>query len=277
MYGAILGDIIGSPYEFDRGEKTKEFELFPAHARFTDDTVMTIAVAEALIGLGADADEEHVKADVVRFMRHWGRRYPRIGYGGLFRKWLVTDDPQPYSSCGNGSAMRVSSVGWLYDSLTRTREVARWTAEVTHNHPEGVKGAETVASAIYLGRIGHSKEEIKDYITQEFGYDLTRTLDEIRPTYSMDATCPGSVPEAITAFLESTDVIDAIRNAVSLGGDTDTTACIAGSIAEAFYGRTKAMESVCETLLPEAMREVIYAFEVVREVGVEEIVKKISQ
>ena len=277
VYGAILGDIIGSPYEFDRGEKTKEFELFPAHARFTDDTVMTIAVAEALIGLGADADEEHVKADVVRFMRHWGRNYLLVGYGGLFRKWLVMNDPQPYSSFGNGAAMRVSSVGWLYDSLSRTREVARWTAEVTHNHPEGVKGAETVASTIYLGRMGHSKEEIKDYITQEFGYDLTRTLDEIRPTYSMDATCPGSVPEAIIAFLESTDVIDAIRNAVSLGGDTDTTACIAGGIAEGFYGRTKAMESACETLLPEAMREVLYAFEAVREVGVEEIEKKTAQ
>ena len=277
MYGAILGDIIGSPYEFDCGEKTKEFELFLAYARFTDDTVMTIAVAEALIGLGADADEEHVKADVVRFMRHWGRCYPRVGYGGLFRQWLVTDDPQPYGSYGNGSAMRVSFVGWLYDSLMRTREVARWTAEVTHNHPEGVKGAETVASAIYLGRMGHSKEEIKDYIRQEFGYDLTRTLDEIRPTYSMDATCPGSVPEAIIAFLESTDVIDAIRNAVSLGGDTDTTACIAGGIAEGFYGRTKAMESACETLLPEAMREVLYPFEAVREVGVEEIEKKTSQ
>lgn len=277
VYGAILGDIIGSPYEFDRGEKTKEFELFPAHARFTDDTVMTIAVAEALIGLGADADEEHVKADVVRFMRHWGRNYLLVGYGGLFRQWLVMNDPQPYSSFGNGAAMRVSSVGWLYDSLSRTREVARWTAEVTHNHPEGVKGAETVASAIYLGRMGHSKEEIKDYITQEFGYDLTRTLDEIRPTYSMDATCPGSVPEAIIAFLESTDVIDAIRNAVSLGGDTDTTACIAGGIAEGFYGRTKAMERACETLLPEAMREVLYAFEAVREVGVEEIEKKTAQ
>ena len=277
VYGAILGDIIGSPYEFDCGEKTKEFELFPAYARFTDDTVITIAVAEALVGLGTDADEEHVKANVVRFMRHWGRNYLLVGYGGLFRKWLVTDDPQPYSSFGNGAAMRVSSVGWLYDSLSRTREVARWTAEVTHDHPEGMKGAETVASAIYLGRMGHSKEEIKDYITQEFGYNLTRTLDEIRPTYSMDATCPGSVPEAIIAFLESTDVIDAIRNAVSLGGDTDTTACIAGGIAEGFYGRTKAMESACETLLPEAMREVLYAFEAVREVGVEEIEKKTAQ
>ena len=260
MYGAILGDIIGSPYEFDRGEKTKEFELFPAHARFTDDTVMTIAVVEALVGLGTDADEEHVKGDVVRFMRHWGRRYPRIGYGGLFRQWLVTDDPQPYGSCGNGSAMRVSSVGWLYDSLTRTREVARWTAEVTHNHPEGVKGAETVASAIYLGRMGHSKEEIKDYITQEFGYDLTRTLDEIRPIYSMDATCPGSVPEAITAFFESTSMVDAIRGAVSLGGDTDTTACIAGSIAEAFYGCTDEEKRAVETRLPEEMLTVLAAF-----------------
>ena len=265
MYGAILGDIIGSPYEFDRGEKTKEFDLFPTHARFTDDTVMTIAVAEALIGLGADADEEHVKADVVRFMRHWGRCYPRVGYGGLFHKWLVTDDPQPYGSFGNGAAMRVSSVGWLYDSLSRTREVARWTAEVTHNHPDGVKGAETVASAIYLGRMGHSKEEIKDYITQEFGYDLTRTLDEIRPIYSMDATCPGSVPEAITAFFESTSMVDAIRGAVSLGGDTDTTACIAGSIAEAFYGCTDEEKRAVETRLPEEMLTVLAAFRMARE------------
>ena len=265
MYGAILGDIIGSPYEFDRGEKTKEFDLFPTHARFTDDTVMTIAVAEALIGLGADADEEYVKADVVRFMRHWGRCYPRVGYGGLFHKWLVTDDPQPYGSFGNGAAMRVSSVGWLYDSLSRTREVARWTAEVTHNHPDGVKGAETVASAIYLGRMGHSKEEIKDYITQEFGYDLTRTLDEIRPIYSMDATCPGSVPEAITAFFESTSMVDAIRGAVSLGGDTDTTACIAGSIAEAFYGCTDEEKRAVETRLPEEMLTVLAAFRMARE------------
>ena len=277
VYGAILGDIIGSPYEFDCGEKTKEFELFPAYARFTDDTVMTIAVAEALIAAGAGASEENVKTDVVRLMQHWGRRYPRVGYGGLFRQWLAMVGPQPYGSFGNGSAMRVSSVGWLYDSLSRTREVARWTAEVTHNHPEGVKGADAVASAIFLARTGHTREEIRDYIAEVFGYDLTRTLDEIRPTYHMDATCQGSVPEAIISFIESNDLIDAIRNAVSLGGDTDTTACIAGGIAEGFYGRTKAMESACETLLPEAMREVLYAFKVVREVGVEEIVKKISQ
>lgn len=265
MYGAILGDIIGSPYEFDRGEKTKDFPLFPPHARFTDDTVMTVAVAEALIAAGTGASEENVKTDVVRLMQHWGRRYPRVGYGGLFRQWLVMEHPQPYGSFGNGSAMRVSSVGWLYDSLTRTREVARWTAEVTHNHPEGIKGAEAVTSAIHLGRMGHSKEEIKDYITQEFGYDLTRTLDEIRPTYSMDATCPGSVPEAIIAFLESTDLIDTIRNAVSLGGDTDTIACIAGSIAEAFYGCSDALREVCESHLPNRMIAILRHFKEVSE------------
>ena len=265
MYGAILGDIIGSPYEFDRGEKTKEFELFPAHARFTDDTVMTIAVPEALMASGQTPNEATVKADVVHFMQHWGRCYPRVGYGGLFRKWLVTDDPQPYGSFGNGAAMRVSSAGWLYSSFSLTQKVARWTAEVTHNHPEGAKGAETVASAIYLGCMGHSKEEINDYITQEFGYDLTRTLDEIRPIYSMDATCQGSVPEAITAFFESTSMVDAIRGAVSLGGDTDTIACIAGSITEAFYGCPDDLHEECVKRIPADMREVLFAFDMMRE------------
>ena len=265
MYGAILGDIIGSPYEFDRGEKTKDFPLFPPHARFTDDTVMTIAVAEALISAGAGASEENVKTDVVRHMQHWGRHYPRVGYGGLFRQWLAMVGPQPYGSFGNGSAMRVSSVGWLYDSLARTREVARWTAEVTHNHPEGVKGAEAVASAIFLARTGHTREEIRDYIAEVFGYDLDRTPDEIRPTYHMDATCQGSVPEAIISFLESRDLIDAIRNAVSLGGDTDTTACIAGSIAEAFYGCMDEEKEACEIRLPEEMRAVLAAFRMARE------------
>lgn len=265
VYGAILGDIIGSPYEFDRGEKTKEFDLFPAHARFTDDTVMTIAVAEALIGLGADADEEHVKADVVRFMRHWGRCYPRVGYGGLFRKWLVTDDPQPYGSFGNGAAMRVSSAGWLYSSFSLTQKVARWTAEVTHNHPEGIKGAEAVASAIYLARGGSSKAVIRQYISGQYGYDFSRSLKAIRPHYRMDATCQGSVPEAITAFFESTSMVDAIRGAVSLGGDTDTTACIAGSIAEAFYGCTDEEKRAVETRLPEEMLTVLAAFRMARE------------
>ena len=274
MYGAILGDIIGSPYEFDRGEKTKDFPLFPPHARFTDDTVMTVAVAEALIAAGAGASEENVKMDVVRLMQHWGRRYPRVGYGGMFRQWLVMEHPQPYGSFGNGSAMRVSSVGWLYDSLSRTREVARWTAEVTHNHPEGVKGADAVASAIFLARTGHTQEEIRDYIAEVFGYNLDRTLDTIRPTYHMDATCQGSVPEAIISFLESRDLIDAIRNAVSLGGDTDTTACIAGSIAEAFYGCTDEEKRAVETRLPEEMRAVLAAFSMAREEDAEGIAVK---
>ena len=172
--------------------------------------------------------------------------------------------PKPYGSFGNGSAMRVSPVGWLYDSIERTREVARWTAEVTHNHPEGIKGAESVASAIYLARIGESKETIQKYIEEEFGYNLTRTLKEIRPAYRMDVTCQGSVPEAMIAFLESTDFEDAVRNAVSIGGDTDTTACIAGSIAEAYYGLTPTLEKECLERIPEKMKAVLHRFDRVR-------------
>ena len=235
MYGAILGDIIGSPYEFDRGEKTKDFPLFPPHARFTDDTVMTIAVAEALISAGAGASEENVKMDVVRLMQHWGRRYPRVGYGGMFRQWLVMEHPQPYGSFGNGSAMRVSSAGWLYDSLARTREVARWTAEVTHNHPEGIKGAKATAAAIYMARTGADRREIKEYIERNY-YPLDFSINGIRDSYRFNETCQETVPQAIECFLESTSFEDAIRTAISLGGDSDTIAAITGAIAEAYYG-----------------------------------------
>ena len=264
MYGAILGDMIGSPYEFDRGGKTKDFPLFSQGSRFTDDTVMTIAVADALLEVGEEADEAAVCAAVVRAMQRWGRRYPRVGYGGLFRRWLASDEPEPYGSFGNGSAMRVAAAGWLYDTLARTREVARQTAVVTHNHAEGIKGAEATASAIFLAREGKPKEAIRDYIVQEFGYDLSRTLDEIRPHYSMDATCQGSVPEAILAFLESTDFEDAVRNAVSLGGDTDTVACIAGSIAEAFYGVPEVLKAECRSCLPQEMLAVLEIFDKTR-------------
>ena len=264
MYGAILGDMIGAPYEFDRGAKTKDFPLFSEGSRFTDDTVMTIAVAEALLDVGEAADESDVCETVVRAMQRWGRRYPRVGYGGLFRRWLVSDEPEPYGSFGNGSAMRVAAAGWLYDTLARTREIARQTAIVTHNHPEGIKGAEATASAIFLAREGKPKEAIRDYIVQEFGYDLSRTLDEIRPHYSMDATCQGSVPEAILAFLESTDFEDAVRNAVSLGGDTDTVACIAGSIAEAFYGVPEVLKAECRSCLPQEMLAVLEIFDKTR-------------
>ena len=189
MYGAILGDMIGSPFEFDRGDKTKEFDLFSKDCDFTDDSVMTIAVGEALLAVGKEATVKEIEEAVVTNMQDRGKRYPYAGYGGRFRHWLRESNPKPYGSYGNGSAMRVSAAGWLYDSMERTREVARATANVTHNHPEGIKGAEATASAIYMARNGFSKEEIKEYIEREFHYNLNRTLDEIRPGYHMDETC----------------------------------------------------------------------------------------
>lgn len=253
MYGAILGDIIGSPFEFDRGDKTKEFDLFTKGCDFTDDSVMTIAVGEALLAVGPEAAVKEIKEAVVTNMQDWGKRYPYAGYGGRFRYWLRERNPKPYGSYGNGSAMRVSAVGWLYDSLERTREVARATANVTHNHPEGIKGAEATASAIYMARNESSKEEIKEYIEKEFHYNLDRTLDEIRPGYHMDETCQRTVPEAIIAFLESKDFEDAIRNAVSLGGDTDTLGAITGSIAEAFYGISAVLIAECRSRIDEGL------------------------
>ena len=253
MYGAILGDIIGSPFEFDRGDKTKEFDLFSKDCDFTDDSVMTIAVGEALLAVGPEATVKEIEEAVVTNMQDWGKRYPYAGYGGRFRYWLRERNPKPYGSYGNGSAMRVSAVGWLYDSLERTREVARATANVTHNHPEGIKGAEATASAIYMARNGFSKEEIKEYIEREFHYNLNRTLDEIRPGYHMDETCQRTVPEAIIAFLESQDFEDAIRNAVSLGGDTDTLGAITGSIAEAFYGISDVLIAECRSRIDEGL------------------------
>ncbi len=263
MYGAILGDMIGAPYEFDRGNKTKEFPMFADDSQFTDDTVMTIAVAEALLNATGKADDE-IKTALVSAMRKWGKRYPHAGYGGRFRGWLRSNDPQPYGSYGNGSAMRVSSVGWLFDTLDETRRIARLTAAVTHNHPEGIKGAEATASAIFLAQIGHVKEEIREYIIREFGYDLSRSCDEIRPTYHHDESCQRTVPEAITAFLEGNDFEDVIRTAVSLGGDCDTLTCIAGGIAEAFYGVPILYEAECKSRLPEDMLAVISRFDIAR-------------
>ena len=249
MYGAILGDSIGSPFEFDRGDKTKKFEFFTRGCGLTDDSVMTIAVAEALIAVGPDADEKEIEDAVVANMQDWGRRYPNAGYGGKFWHWLRDNKPKPYGSYGNGSAMRVSAAGWLYPTIERTREVARWTAAVTHNHPEGIKGAEATAGCIFLARSGASKEDIRDYVEQEFHYDLSRTLDEIRPYYHHVESCQQTVPEAITAFLEAEDFEDAVRNAVSLGGDTDTLAAITGSIAEAFFGIPAVLKAECRNRL----------------------------
>lgn len=261
MYGAILGDIIGSPFEFDRGDKTKDFKLFSRRSYFTDDSVMTLAVCEALLKVGLDATAEEIEEAVITSMQSWGRRYPHAGYGGYFSQWLRLKHPQPYNSFGNGSAMRVSAVGWLYDSIERTRTVAKAVTKVTHNHPEGIKGAEATASAIYLARNGASKEEIKEYIEKEFHYDLNRTLNEIRPTYHMDETCQKTVPEAIIAFLESKDYEDAIRNAVSLGGDTDTLGAITGSIAEAYYGIPQTLITECRNRINKEMRDVLDEFD----------------
>jgi ADP-ribosylglycohydrolase len=260
MYGAILGDIIGSPFEFDRGDKTKDFKLFSRRSHFTDDSVMTLAVCEALLKVGQDVTVKEIEDAVISSMQSWGRRYPHAGYGGYFRRWLTARHPEPYNSYGNGSAMRVSAVGWLYDSLEKTRTVAKATANVTHNHPEGIKGAEATASAIFMARNGSSKEEIKKYIENEFHYDLNRTLNEIRPGYHMDETCQKTVPEAIIAFLEAKDFEDAIRNAVSLGGDTDTLGAITGSIAEAYYGIPEWLITECRKRINKDMRIVLDDF-----------------
>lgn len=260
MYGAILGDIIGSPFEFDRGDKTKDFKLFSRRSHYTDDSVMTLAVCEALLKVGQDATVKEIEDAVISSMQSWGRRYPHAGYGGYFRRWLTACHPEPYNSFGNGSAMRVSAAGWLYDSLEKTRTVAKATANVTHNHPEGIKGAEATASAIFMARNGLSKEEIKKYIENEFHYDLNRTLDEIRPSYHMDETCQKTVPEAIIAFLEAKDFEDAIRNAVSLGGDTDTLGAITGSIAEAYYRIPEWLMTECRKRINRDMRVVLDDF-----------------
>ena len=254
MLGAILGDIVGSPYEFDHNNyKHKDFPLLSEKSHFTDDSVMTVAVAQGLIA--GQGDPQKTFAEVRYEMRLWGERYPHAGYGGMFRRWLHAENPRPYGSFGNGSAMRVSAAGWLFDTLDKTLEMAKVAAEVTHNHPEGIKGAQATVAAIFLARTGHSKPEIRQYVEQTFDYDLSRTCDEIRPGYRHVETCQQTVPEAIIAFLESTGFEDALRNAVSLGGDSDTLACITGGIAEAFYGMPPELRRETLKRLPEEMQD----------------------
>lgn len=251
MLGAITGDTIGSRYEFIC-KKTTDFELFYDGCRYTDDSVMTMAVAEWLLD-----DPTHSHKILEEKMVKFGELDPQRGYGGMFFSWLFVPKTinkdgirRPYNSFGNGSAMRVSSVGWMFDTLEETELVAEISASITHNHPEGIKGAQSVAAAIFMARNGKSKKEIKDYIVSKYGYDLNRTCDEIRPRYGFNETCQGSVPEAIIAFLESHDYESAIRLAVSLGGDSDTQACIAGGIAEAFYGMPDDFIINMSSLLP---------------------------
>ncbi len=260
MYGAIIGDMAGSPYEFDEVNKSKDIDLFREEIRFTDDTVMTAAVADALLRSGPNASNEKIRQNVIDSMQAWGHEYPDAGYGFRFNIWLNNRNPKPYGSFGNGSAMRVSPAGWLYETMERTREVARTTAEVTHDHPEGIKGAESVAAVIFMARNGESKDNIRKYVTDEFGYDLTRTCDEIRPHYKFDESCQKTVPEAITAFLEENDFEDVIRTAASLGGDCDTLTCIAGSMAEAYYGVPEWMKKECDKHLTGYILNVIRRF-----------------
>jgi ADP-ribosylglycohydrolase len=225
MIGAIAGDIIGSIYE-QHQIKTKAFPLFDDWCRFTDDTVLTVAVASAIL---TKRPYQHTLWEI-------GRQYLWAGYGGSFFRWLQSDNPQAYNSWGNGSAMRVSPVGWAFSAEDEVLRQARMAAEVSHNHPEGIKGAQATALAIFLARRGTGKEKIRVRIAEMFGYDLNRSVDSIRPGYVFDLSCQGTVPEAIIAFLDSKSYEDAIRNAVSLGGDSDTLACITGGIAEGFYG-----------------------------------------
>jgi ADP-ribosylglycohydrolase len=225
MLGAIAGDVIGSIYEV-AGLRTKTFTLITKYSRPTDDAVLTCAVAEKLLRGG----------DYVDLFHEYVREYPAAGFGGSFLRWAEEGRREPYNSWGNGSAMRVSPVGWAFDTLEEVLAEAKRSADVTHNHPEGVKGAQAVAAAVFLARTGKGKDAIREYVEREFGYDLSGKLDDIRADYSFDVSCQGSVPQSIVAFLESTDFEDAVRNAISLGGDADTMACIAGAIAEPFYG-----------------------------------------
>ena len=252
MLGAIIGDIIGSPYEMG-SYKTKDFILFDDGCRPTDDSIMTIAVGCTCVETNC-YDEEGFKNVLIRNMRELGRCYPAAGYGSMFYDWLMDDEAEAYGSYSNGSAMRVSPVAWAMDNLEDVERLARWSAEVTHDHPEAIRGAQAVAAAIYLARIGKDKEEIRDYIEAEY-YDLSFTLDEIRPTYKHTLTCEGSVPQAIVSFLESEDFEDAIRNAISLGGDADTMAAMAGAIAEAYYGIPEELEEEAFAYMDEQLTE----------------------
>lgn len=257
MLGAIIGDIIGSPYEFG-SDKTKDFLLFAPDCRPTDDSIITIAVgcacAEAEL-----SDEENFKQILSEYIREIGLRYPNAGYGGRFYQWMIMDEDAPYGGYTNGSAMRVSPTAWAADTLPEVEELAKWSAEITHDHPEGIKGAQAVAAAIFLARTGSDKDEIREYIEANY-YDLNFTTDEIRESYSHDMTCEGSVPQAIVAFLDSEDFEDAVRNAVSLGGDGDTLACIAGAIAEAYYGIPEEIQEQVFEYLDEDLQEYYWSY-----------------
>jgi ADP-ribosylglycohydrolase len=250
MLGAIAGDIIGSPYEFCN-TKSPAFDLFTPQSRFTDDSVMTLAVAKWLV-----EDEAHTIHYLIYCMQDLGNRYPRAGYGGNFMAWLREDEPQPYNSWGNGAAMRVSPVGLYAKTLDEALAMAAITASVSHNHPEGVKGAQAIAVCVFLCKEGKSKQEIKEYVEKTFYYNLSRRIYDIRPIYNFDVSCQGSVPEAIIAFLEGDSFETVIRLAVSLGGDSDTIACMAGAIAACMYPIPRNIAERCDSILTDDLREI---------------------
>jgi len=249
MIGAIAGDIIGSVHE-GAGTKTKQFPLFGPYVRFTDDTVLTVAVADSILH----------GTDLVDGLHDYFHRYPQAGYGGSFIQWAARRLREPYNSWGNGSAMRVSPVGFAFDTLASVMQHAEHTAAVTHDHPEGIRGAQATAVAIFLARNDNDKPAIKQHIEKTFGYDLSEPLDSIRESYTFDVSCQGSVPQSIIAFLEATDFEDAIRNAISLGGDADTMACIAGGIAEAFWSVPSEIEKQAMEMLDDHLRGVVEEF-----------------
>lgn len=257
MIGAIIGDVVGSRFEFVN-YKSKDFEMFDKGCDFTDDSVMTLAIAKALQPYEAITDYESFKKELVAVMHEVGMRYPHCGYGGHFYVWMMENHTEPYNSYGNGSAMRVAPVGWFANSLEECEALAAATAEVTHNHPEGVKGAVAVAGAIYLARTGSTTEEIKEYTKRYYTIDFT--LDEIREDYNFYAICQKSVPQALEAFFESTNFEDAIRNAISIGGDSDTIAAITGSIAEAYYGADDDMKETALSHLDSYLLEIAESF-----------------
>ena len=258
MIGAIIGDIAGSRFEW-HNIKHKQFELLDRRCFFTDDTVMTLAVAEAI--LECCGDTERLPDQTVKCMQEIGRPYPDCGYGGRFYRWIYSGDPEPYNSWGNGSAMRVSPVAWAARDLDECAAMSRAVTEVTHNHPEGIKGAEAIAVATFLALHGSSKDEIRKMIESAYGYDLSFTLDDIRPDYHFDVSCMGTVPPAIVAFLESMDFEDAIKNAVSIGGDSDTLAACTGAIAEAYYGVPEKTRDIALTFLDQRLHAIWEDFE----------------
>jgi len=257
LFGAITGDIVGSIYEF-RNIKTKDFPFFPASGYITDDSCMTIAVAKALIDwkrTGGDLQQLTIEA-----MRDLGAKYPHMGYGHGFARWLISENPEPYNSWGNGAAMRISAAGWVGQSITEVKRLSYMVTAVTHDHIEGIKGAEATAVAIFLARTGKSKEEIARYITRNY-YDWCSSVDELQANYSWDGSCQGTVPPALQCFFESESFEDAIRNAISIGGDSDTIGAITGAVAEAFYGIPDKILETTKTYIPEDLMQIILDFE----------------